>query len=203
MKKTMLLALCVILAGLLAVNGTLADDFGRAINKAFQIIEGWTENAAPEVGGQQVDVQLQKADPIMLMPGAPATYDTAVNNVGSDDVYFRVAVAVRYDEQSWDKLDFEFNADGFDTSDWMDTTISGTPYKMMVLTYQEALAAKSSAPFSVTVSMDTSITSEQMDKLSSNFLQMQVLAISASEFTDMSATAALDMALPLTNFNPF
>ena len=61
----------------------------------------------------------------------------------------------------------------------------------------------------MTIAMDESVTSEQIARYRSDFLQVQGLAIGADDFqnsdgTQMSAQEALNLALPIdANFNPF
>lgn len=211
MKKALLVALCFMLVGFLAVNGTFAGDFGKRIEDVFKNLTDLLVNLGqPQDGGDQVKVALVSGKPGLLYPGASVTYTTAVRNEGTQPVYFRLVIAAQYEESSWDALKFEFKTEGADflsTEDWMPIDVDGTPYRMMVFTYSKALEAEEKSPeVSVTLTMDISVTNEQIARYRSDFLQAQVLAIETEAFAEIAPTAqtALDMALPIDEeFNPF
>lgn len=207
MKKAILAALTFIVVGFLLVNGTFALP---DINEVFKTIADMV-NGAPEPGGAgtAVDVALVSNDvPQQLYPGGAASRATRVHNKGTGAVYFRLVYALQYDADSWDELTITFAANGYEQTDWQDITIGTVPYKMKVFTYTEALAAQAESPaVTLTIAMSTAITSEQVARYRSDFLQTQVLAIDPTPFTDEGYTTAIDalnLALPITpTFNPF
>ena len=210
MKKALFAALCFIIVGFMMVNGTFAQldwgDIFKELGGAF---------GAPTRDPGKMDVDLVNVGQIeQLYPGGSATCSVAVKNEGSLNACFRLAFAVQYDAETWDMLTFRFSAgeEYIQTSGWTDITVGGTPYRMQVFTFKEALAASSqSSPVSITIAMDKDITSQQIARYRSDFLQTQVLAIEADLFMQPSennavaytAVEALDMALPLSGFNPF
>jgi len=208
MKKALLIALCFCLISLAWVNGSFAlPDF----DKVFQAVAQLLEEGIPKMGGEgtAVHVKLISEDaPQSLFPGGSVSRTTHVRNQGSGDVYFRLAYAVQYDAQSWPDLDVRFAAgDGFTEHEWKDITIGSTPYKMKVFTYSKALPAGSNSPdVRISIAMDSDVTSEQIARYRSDFMQMQVLAIDPTPFTEKgytTAVQALDLALPLDTFRPF
>lgn len=209
MKKALLVGLCFVLVGFLLVSGTFAMPNLDTVFTNLTNLLG--VQGLPEVGGAgtAVDVSLVADQTVQnLYPGGSASRTTCVHNEGSGDVYFRLVYAVQYDEESWPKLDIDFVAEeGFAQSEWRDITIGSTPYRMMVFTCTNALAAKADSPsITLTIAMDESITSEQIARYRSDFVQTQVLAIDPTPFTNSNYTtaqAALDLALPLDTLNPF
>jgi len=208
MKKALLAALCFIIVSLMLVNGTFAlPDF----SEVFQVVAELFENGIPEHGGPGTAVHVDLVSdntPQSLYPGSEVSRAFRVNNLGTGDVYFRLVYAVQYDAESWPHLNIRFTAgSGFAEHAWKDITIGSTPYKMKVFTYTDALPAGSASPeVSISIAMDTAVTSGQLSRYRSDFLQTQVLAINPAPFTDegyTTAAAALDLALPLDTLNPF
>ncbi len=78
---------------------------------------------------------------------------------------------------------------------------------MKVFTYTEALPTGEISPdVKLTIAMDDSVTSEEISRYRSDFLQTQVLAIDPTPFPNADITTAkdaLDKALPLGTLNPF
>lgn len=206
MKKALLAALCLIIAGLMMMNGTFALP---SLSEVFKTVEALLEKVTPEDGGDTVDIQLVLSDePRSLYPGSTVSRTCQVENQGDQSVYFRLACAIQYDEATWDELDISFEHDDkfTATDDWTSITINGTPYRMKVFTYTDALAEDTTSDgVEISISMGTSVTSEQLAKYRSDFLQIQALAIETEAFTEKgyTATAALDAALPLEDLNPF
>lgn len=214
MKKALLAALCFIIVGLVMVNGTFALP---SIEDVFKWVKGLGDNGKPEQGGPNTAVHVEldsDQTPQNLYPGSEVSRAFHVQNHGTGDVYFRLVYAVQYDEESWSHLDIDFAAgNGFTEHDWEDITIGNTPYKMKVFTYTNALPVGSASPeVSITIGMDAAVTSEQVSRYRSDFLQTQVLAIGAGDFTadrvavssnQTLAEAALDLALPLDTLSPF
>lgn len=209
MKKALFAALCFILVSLVLVNGTFALP---NLNEVFADLTATLGEklGLPEKGGAgtAVHVALLSDDaPQRLYPGGAASRTNAVHNQGEGAVYFRLVYAIQYDAETWTKLDIDFLAGaGFEESLWRDITIGGTPFKMKVFTYTQALAADAKSPdVRLTIAMDTSVTSEQIGRYRSDFLQTQVLAIDPTPFAEKAHTAleALNLALPLDTLNPF
>lgn len=210
MKKALFAALCFILIGFIMVNGTFAQldigDIFKELGGAF---------GSPTHAPGKVDVELVNVGKVeQLYPGSSATYAVAVKNNGSLDACFRLAFAVQYDAETWDKLNISFTAGNefIRTEEWTDISVGGTPYRMHVFTSEKALAAAAqSGTVTITIAMDRDITSQQIVRYRSDFLQTQVLAIEADLFMQpdengavtYTAVEALDMALPLDGFNPF
>ncbi|MBR4039930.1 MAG: hypothetical protein IKJ11_07515 [Clostridia bacterium] len=208
MKKALLVALCFVIVSFMLVEGTFALP---DLDTVFQEITALLQNGMPEQGGAgtQVHVELVCDDkPQSLFPGGSVSRSIHVQNSGKGDVYFRLVYAVQYDAQSWPKLDIRFAAgDAFAEHAWKDITIGSLPYKMKVFTYTKALPAGAASPeVDISIAMDASMTSEQIARYRSDFLQTQVLAIDPAPFTEKgyaTAEAALDMALPLNTLSPF
>jgi len=203
-KLTFLLALSLLLAGVLAVNSTLALP---DIQQIFSNLTAWLrELGTPDRGGSAVRVSLVN-DPAdtPLSPGSAASSETAVRNDGADSVYFRLAYAVQYDAETWDQLtiDFDDHFDAFaETSGWQEMFIGSTPFRLKVFTYKHTLASGETSPeITLTVRMDADFTSEQFARYRSDFLQIQALAIETDAFADEfdGAQAALDAAIPIEN----
>lgn len=214
MKKTMLLAVCLVLAGMLTVNGTFAAAFTQAVNETlshvFRLVEGLTE---PTEDAEQFDVALVYTDntgtPLsttvlpQLMPGYTVDrYTAVVNRSPARPAYFRVALAVQADV--FELLTFHLNTDDYEWSEWMD--INEGDCKMKVATYCEALEANEKSPAVLQkVTLDAETTSADLLRFRPDFLRMQVLAIDASDFSGFDSIAdALDAAVPLSvNNHPF
>lgn len=207
MKKALLAGLCFVLVSFMLVNGTLAlPDLDKVFADLTEML-GQLGLPTPDTDGV-VDVALVSDDtPQQLYPGGVASRTTWVHNEGSDAVYFRLCYAIQYDEASWDKLTITFNADAYEQTDWRDIIIGGTPYRMKVFTYAQALIPGVDSPaVTLTIAMDESVTSEEITRYRSDFLHTQVLAIDPEPFTEQgysTAEGALDLALPLATLNPF
>ena len=205
MKKAILAALVFIVVGFALVNGTFALP---DLDEVFKTVTQLLEKGIPEPGGGTIDVALVSDDtPQQLYPGGEASRVTRVKNQGTSPVYFRLCYAIQYDAASWHKLTITFDTAGYKESDWLDITIGNTPYKMKVFTYTEALpTGKISPDVKLTIAMDDSVTSEEISRYRSDFLQTQVLAIDPTPFADKGITTAedaLNLALPLDTLNPF
>lgn len=179
MKKALLVALCLIAVGCVAVNGTFASDQFQAITKAVTDVFATLSNLLGDdngtpTTGDRVDVSLSispKNDNELLYPGKSAGTVTTVENKGLQSVYFRLVYAVRYDKSKWDNKSFEANAlfnvtiasdatnssdyivkswgEAPNSSEWKEIEINGDPYVMQVLTYTQALDAPSGGTTSV------------------------------------------------------
>lgn len=209
MKKAILAALTFIVVGFLLADGTLAlPDLDEVFAYVMELGDALAHPTQDESG--IIAVALVSDDsPQQLYPGGAASRTTAVRNEGTGEVYFRLCYAIQYNADSWHKLTITFAAnEDFEESDWLSITIDGTPYQMKVFTYKEALAAGAASPdVKLTIAMDDSVTSEEIIRYRSDFLQTQVLAIDPTHFTNVGYTKAvdaLDRALPISDtFNPF
>lgn len=218
MKKALALALCLVLAGMLAVDGTFAAEFTQAVREAantlFKTVEGIV-NPAPTTDPNNFKVALvypgSSPGLALLTPGNTTVKNVAVQNQSKDkSAYFRIAFAVQADVH--DHLTLHFNegaSSPYTWSCWREgLTIGEKKFDLRIGTYREKLAAgKPSAPALYSVALDN-ITSQQMDAFAEDFLQIQVLAICADDFEDSdydSPEAALNQALPINDlqFNPF
>ncbi|MBE5801326.1 MAG: hypothetical protein E7319_03465 [Clostridiales bacterium] len=209
MKKALLAAVCFILVCLVLINGTFALP---DLDEVFADLTGWLgEFGLPEQGGAGTPVHVALVSdhtPQQLYPGGSASRVACVQNQGEGKVYFRLVYAIQYDADSWPELDIDFSVgNGFIThDDWIPITIDQTPYRMKAFTYIAALDHGVSSPeVTLTITMSNSITSEQLARYRKDFVQMQVLAIDPTPFSDVapSAVEALNMALPLDTLNPF
>ena len=210
MKKALFAALSFMLVAFALVNGTFAMP---DLNQVFADLTAYLGEALgqPEAGGAGTAVHVSlvsESTPQKLYPGGEASRTTAVRNEGEGNVYFRLVYAMQYEAESWDGLTIRFTPGaGFMESEWQDITIAGTPYRMKVFTYTEALPAGATSPeVGISIAMDASITSEQLARYRSDFLQMQVLAIDPTPFAEKGYTTAVDalnLALPLDTLNPF
>ena len=263
MKKfIMILAVCVLLVGILATNGTFA--FLNNISNIFSDLTSilGIDNGTPEndEGQFKVELALQTRDgsgglittneiPVLL----PAVYSddyawpTVATKVGdrtyslwqngsgvngivdkfvsvtnmsektedSDhDAYFRIAFAVQEEAFQLLHLNFNENRDDYEWTAWTKIQIGGRDYRMIIATYQKALAAGETSPAALLqVALDKKTTNEDAEKITSDFLQIQVMAVDATLFNAVPTTdggtktytaqEALDAALPLANLNPF
>lgn len=223
MKKALLAALCFIVVGFALVSGTFATP---DLDKIFaDLTAALGQFGLPERGGAGtlVHVTLSHEDSAeTLYPGSTASRTVTVINQGSGDVYCRLVYALQYDKELWENLTISFTAgagykdEGLaygSTNGWEDgwkpIKIDGVDFRMRVFTYTGSLASNAkTAPVKISISMNTQVTSAQMDRLRSDFLQVQVLAIDPTRFVDnnnvqLPAETALDMALPLDTLNPF
>lgn len=224
MRKTMMmLAVCLMLAGMLGVNGTFAMPDTAALGRWFEDLTAWIGGSlgAPAEDESEFDVSLVYLDGSQtpqLTPGAVIRRKIAVtNNAESDPAYFRLAVAVQ--ASALDYLTAEVGGSGYAwTNDWRDIEIDGRAFKLKVGTYKAVLpVGNTSDAAELKVSMNVSVTNEQMAKIDADFLQVQAMAVDANAFdkdagnnpivADSGKTLAetvLDKALPLTDsFNPF
>ena len=230
MKKAIILAVCLIMAGMLAVNGTFAGEFGdtltEVVNGVFAVLdELFTGDFAKPYEGGGFDVELVYLDASgnrltdtaaapQLLPGRTVERRVAVANEstatsGSDNsAYFRIAFAVQQDVAHL--LDFTVNQTNYTWTRYdAPIKIGNTDYLLMVATYQTELPAGSvSAAALQSVALDMNTSNEDIDRFRQDFLQIQVLAIKADDFVDsegkpMSAEEALNYAIPLANLNPF
>lgn len=207
MKKAILAALVFIVVGFALVNGTFALP---DLDEVFAFVQQLGESLGlpTQDASGTIDVALVSDDtPQQLYPGGAASRVTRVKNQGTSPVYFRLCYAIQYDESSWNKLTIDFDTEGYESTGWLDITIGNTPYKMKVFTYTKALpTGKISPDVKLTIAMEDSVTSEEISRYRSDFLQTQVLAIDPTPFTDANITTAvgaLDLALPLKTLNPF
>lgn len=257
MKKIFTLSLCLLLFGLLTVNGTFAfPNINEIFADLTQYIEAFVDrfNPNPEQDTTQFEVGivslargengLEPTDEQPLFfpaftPGAltMTTYTdgdytypmwsglgisdrfVAVKNLSEktqerpNNAYFRVAVALQKEAADIIYLHFNGNQQDFKPSEWNDIKIGGRDFCMIVYTYLHALPAGEISPAALLqVAVDKKATNEDFEKLSSDFLQIQVMAINADDFVSevngvevqMSAEEALGYAVPLTaTFNPF
>lgn len=207
MKKAILAALVFIVVGFALVSGTFAlPDLDKVFDDLTELL-GDLGLPTQDTNGT-IDVALVSDDtPQQLYPGGTASRVTRVKNQGTSPVYFRLCYAIQYDAASWHKLTIDFESEDYEQTDWRDITIGNTPYKMKVFTYPAALASGAESPeVKLTIAMDDSVTSEEISRYRSDFLQTQVLAIDPTPFTGEGITTAkdaLDLALPLHTLNPF
>jgi len=224
MKKVFLLVLCLALAGLLAVNGTFALPNADEVSEWFQDLRHLIGEALglPTADKTQFDVSLVYSDngqTAALMPGDNLRHSVAVaNGSESSPAYFRIAIAVQ--ESAWNHMTVQASGDRYAWLDeWRDIEIGDRSFKMMIATCKDELpVGETSAAVQLDVSMDLSITTEQMEQIDADFLQIQVLAVDANAFEDAKtsgkiiaaydqtwAEAVLDQALPIDSaeFNPF
>lgn len=207
MKKAILAALVFIVVGFALVSGTFAlPDLDKVFDDLTELL-GDLGLPTQDTNGT-IDVALVSVDtPQQLYPGGTASRVTRVKNQGTSPVYFRLCYAIQYDAASWHKLTIDFESEDYEQTDWRDITIGNTPYKMKVFTYPAALASGAKSPdVKLTIAMAGSVTSEEISRYRSDFLQTQVLAIDPTPFTGEGITTAkdaLDLALPLHTLNPF
>ena len=252
-KGIVIVAVCLILVGLLSVNGTLAN----TVNRIFQIING----DQPEQNEQMLQVKLinqtfaadgsgltemngmpnitpayypdgfdwEKDKENVVIDGqvyalwedtlrSPVSKVVSVQNTaveeGAKDAYFRVAIAV--DANIFHLLKINFNkADSryLWQNQWLDITVDGRAYKMMVATYTEALEpGEKSPPFMLQVAMDKTATNKDYAKIDGHFIRITAMAVDADALTNPddqnavrpSAVETLDAAVPVNeNLNPF
>lgn len=208
MKKALLAGLYFVLVSFALVGDTFALP---DIQEVFHAVADLMENGIPEMGGEGTAVHVQLVSDGArqnLIPGGRVSSASRVQNLGGGEVYFRLAYAIQYDAATWNKLSVSFDAgNGFREHDWQDISVSGTPYKMKVFTYTQALPVQSASPdVRISIAMDSSVTSEQLARYRGDFLQMQALAVDPTPFLGkgyLTAEAALDAALPLRTLNPF
>jgi len=226
MRKTMMmLAVCLMLAGMLGVNGTFAMPDTAALGRWFEDLTAWIGDSlgAPAEDENEFSVSLVYPDGSQtpqLTPGADIQRKIAVtNNAESAPAYFRLAVAVQASALELDYLTAKVGGSSYAwTNDWRDIEIDGRAFKLKVGTYLKKLpVGGTSDAAELTVSMNVSVTNEQMAKIDADFLQVQAMAVDANAFdkdagnnpivADPGKTLAetvLDKALPLTDsFNPF
>ena len=239
-KKAMILAVCLVLVGLLAVNGTLA----QTVEDIFVTITTKLGINAPQRDEAQLDVALvayhRQGDALVQGSGSQAlmpmscnwdekvatsvggtTYDlwptgaldkfSAVKNSSpTKDAVFRMAFAV--DAYIYGKLQLNFTKNkAYQWSKWKEISIDGRDFMMIVATYTGVLRpGEVSPPVLLQVGMDKSATNEHYARLSSDFLQIQALAVDAdalvtdSETPRPSAVETLNTTMPLNEgFNPF
>lgn len=217
MRKALLAATTFILVGFMLVDGTLAGVLNE-VQGIFQNLTDVLGQYGTPARDSAFDVDLAAiGETGQFFPGGEATHTVAVRNVCDLDACFRVAVALQYDAETWPMLHTTFTYDDAyfaQEGSWRDITVGGTPYKMMVFTYRHTLLARTSSPtIAVTIAMDKEVTSAQISRFRSDFLQMQVMAIEADAFLTSkdpktpppfaSPAEALEAALPLDTLNPF
>jgi len=215
MKKAILLALCLVLAGMLAVDGTFAAEFTQAVTEAVSTLFKTVEDIFSPAPTQdpdtfQVSIVYPDSGPglALLSPGHTTQRKVAIENQSNEkSAYFRIAFAVQADIR--DHLSLNFNTVDYAWSNWReDITIGDQHFDLIIATYTQPLAAGQTSPAALlSVTLDADITSQQMNAFAEDFLQIQALAICADDFTNSSyqnAVAALDQALPIPDdFNPF
>ncbi len=214
MKKAMLLAVCLVLAGLLAVNGTFAGDFGTAVqetvNGIFKKVEELLNPAptdAPKLASLAVeDEKAEGGENKALFPGTSVTRTYTVSNTTSGDnyqpIFFRLAVAVRYDE-SWKDETFKiaFNQT-WEAS--RDIDIGGKQYKLYVF---DGALEEGAWNLTATVTMKKEMTDAQYEVYrQGDFLKAELYSIESNAFGEAGykdAEAALNAALgKVEDFNP-
>ncbi|MBQ9944553.1 MAG: hypothetical protein IJO67_09360, partial [Clostridia bacterium] len=259
-KGIVIVAVCLILVGLLSVNGTLAN----TVNRIFRIINGKDQ---PEQNEQMLQVKLinetfaadgsgltemngmpnitpayypdkfdwdNDKDDVIIDGQAYALWNetlrspvskvVSVQNMaveeGAKDAYFRVAIAVDANIFHLLKINFNKAEDSHYiwADKWMDITVDGRAYKMMVATYTEALEpGEKSPPFMLQVAMDKTATNEDYAKIDNHFMRITAMAVDADTLTDAndldakgpsaerpSAVETLNATVPVDeNLNPF
>ena len=130
--------------------------------------------------------------------------DTKAEPPVPHDAYFRIAFAVQ--EEAFPLLYLNFNREDYEWTDWKEIKIDGRAYRMIVATYDKPLAVNEVSPAALMqVALDRETTSADADKIAGDFIQIQVMAIDSAPFNEknMTASEALNAALPLENLNPF
>lgn len=202
MRKVLIVALCFVCCAALLTGSTLATETtDLSFLNFFQTLLELGDKAAPSHDGEKVKVQLTtQQTATQLYPGASATLTHTVTNTGTQDVYFRLYYALPNIEETNELVSVNFEANGFDVSEWM----VKDDLRIAVLTYNNALQPNEESAVSVTVGFDKDMTSEQFARYDANFLQTQVLAIEMEAFAQYKDAAdALNAALPLDTTNPF
>lgn len=250
MKKAIVLAVCLLLVGLLAVNGTLAQGLSDLFTDLSHLFTG----GAPQQDTEgELDVRLvyqkRNADgtalvgegtPEQLAPARYSKFDwendkvpiggvmlwndsniigavdkfTSVKNAGEKSAYIRTAFAL--DKYAYDNgiihLNFNQDDENFRYEGWKSITIKGRPYMMMVVTCLQKLPINTTTPpMLLQVAMSRDVTNADLSNISADFLLIKTMAIESDVFVEerngekvqLSATEALDMALPLNNLQPF
>jgi len=219
MKKALALALCLVFAGMLAVDDTFAAEFTQAVREAanslFQTVSGLVEGISPAPTADTNTFKVSLAYPdgqtglALLTPGNTTERKVAVRNQSSGkSAYFRIAFAVQADVR--EHLTLNFNNDS-SLYTWYELpneiTIGSRHYDLFIGTYQKELPAGTTSEAALFGVKLDDITSQEMNAFSEDFLQIQVLAICADDFVGSdytTAEAALDQALPIPDdFNPF
>lgn len=221
MKKAFALVLCLVLTGMLAVNGTFAAEFTQAVSEAvntlFKAVEGLAANINPNPTTDPSTFRVELVYPdggtgmTLLTPGTTTARKVAVANQSNGKAaYFRIAFAVQADVREHLILDFNDDASSpYIWSDWRESlTIDGRKFDVIIGTYTENLAVGETSPAALWSVKLANITSQQMNTFDEDFLQIRVLAICADDFGGSAYTtaqAALDQALPIDSpeFNPF
>jgi len=136
---------------------------------------------------------------------------TSVKNAGEKSAYIRTAFAL--DKYAYDKgiihLNFNQDDENFRYEGWKSITIKGRPYMMMVVTCKKELAHNATTPpMLLQVAMSRDVTNADLSNISADFLLIKTMAIESDVFVDeegnkLSAEAALNLALPLNNLQPF
>lgn len=229
MKKTILLTLCLSMAGLLAVNGTFAFTMTEVVSNLFTTVTDWiTGDAAKPYEGGGFDVNivyldsegniLTNGNTQQLLPGGTVEQRISVRNVSQADegknppsAFFRIALAIQ--DEIADQLTLNINETHYKWNALPNIRIGTTDYRLLVATYCEKLMAGATAPAAtLSVSLNENVTSTQLSRIRQDFLQVQVMAIDADSFANAlangniqplegqsEAEAVLDKALPLTS----
>lgn len=251
MKKAIVLAVCLLLVGLLAVNGTLA----QGLSDLFADLSHLFTGGAPQQDTKgELDVRLvyqkRNADgtalvgegtPEQLAPARYSEFDwendkknvgnvqlwddskiigavdkfTSVSNEGEKSAYIRTAFAL--DKYAYDNgiihLNFNYDEENFHyeykEKEWKPITIKGREYVMQVVTCKKELIKDyTTPPMLLQVAMSRDVTNADLSNISADFLLIKTMAIESDVFVDeegnkLSAEAALNLALPLNNLQPF
>lgn len=252
-KGIVIVAVCLILAGLMSVNGTLANTVNRIfriingdqpeqnevllqvklVNEAFDadgsglVVQNSLPNITPAYYPNDFDWEKDKEN--VTIGGktyalwkntlrSPVNKVVSVQNTAEDegakDAYFRVAIAVDANIAHLLKINFNKADSRYVWEDnWLDITVGGREYKMMIATYTEALEpGEKSPPFMLQVAMDKTATNEDYAKIDSNFMRITAMAVDADALTDKQdqnavrpgALETLNVTVPVDeNLNPF
>lgn len=221
MKKAILFALCLVLAGMLTVDGTFAAEFTQAVSEAvnalFQTVGNLAKGISPAPTTDPSTFKISLVYPdgstglSLLTPGNTTEREVAVKNQSTaKSAYFRIVFAVQSDVREHLTLDFNDGASSpYTWSGWRTgLIIGGKQFDLMIGTYKEGLDAGKTSPAALRSVTLKNITSQQMNAFDEDFLQIQVMSICADDFVGSdydSAEEALKQALPIdsTDFNPF
>lgn len=210
----MVLAVCLLLVGLVAVNGTLAqavEDIFTSISTALgfdepqrnetkldvalasyyrqgdALVEGEHAQTLVPVDrdwNEKVTVNLDGATYWLWEQGAVDKFTAVKNNSPEKDAYFRIAFAV--DEAIFGKLKLNFSTcQDYTWTEWTEIAIGGKAFRMLVATYTLPLApGEVSPPTLLQAAMDKSATSEDYARIGSDFLQIKVMAVDADALAE-------------------
>lgn len=197
-KKILAMCLCVCLAAVAVVGGTLA-----------YFTDTDAETNVFTTGNVDIDLLEQfDEENAKLMPGIDIQKEVTVQNLGSEDAYVRVHIAIpaMLDSGSEDDpqytaynntLHFNFTSDSLAEGQWnwnankdganypgnggawncYQTTVDGIDYNVYVVTYETALAKDATTAHAAMtkVYLDKTVTNEMMSGITKELGQIKVL----------------------------